>query len=81
VNKGYLYELPIKIFDIMRQGIKEFFRVERAQVSIEFILLVGGVVAAAIIFYSLGGSIRALGRTVSDWVGLERNVTISRITR
>lgn len=65
----------------MRKTLVEFFRVERAQVSIEFILLTGGVVAAAIIFWSLGGSIRNLGSTVNNWIGQERNLTITRITR
>ncbi len=67
--------------DIMRNGFPDFFSEEKAQVSIEFILLTGGVVASAIIFYSLGGSIRGLGTTVSSWVGSERNLTITRITR
>jgi uncharacterized protein (UPF0333 family) len=65
----------------MRKSILRFFYGENAQVSIEFILLTGGVVAAAVIFWSLGGSIRALGTTVSNWVGTERNLTITRITR
>jgi len=65
----------------MRSRIPDFFREERAQVSIEFVLLTGGVVAAAIIFWSLGGSIRALGSTASNWVAIERNLTITRITR
>ncbi|HDY74853.1 MAG TPA: class III signal peptide-containing protein, partial [Euryarchaeota archaeon] len=42
----------------MRRNIKNFFAAERGQVSIEFVLLTGGVVAAAVIFWSLGGSIR-----------------------
>ncbi len=65
----------------MRRKIIGFLYEERAQVSIEFILLTGGVVAAAIIFYSLSGSIRGLGATVSNWVGIERNLTITRVTR
>lgn len=54
---------------------------EKAQVSVEFILITGGVVVAAIIFYSMSGAIRNLGTTVSNWVGIERNLTITRITR
>jgi uncharacterized protein (UPF0333 family) len=65
----------------MRKLISRFIYAERAQVSIEFILLTGGVVAAAIIFYSLGGSIRSMGTMVTDWIGFERNLTITRITR
>ncbi len=59
----------------------KFFSGERAQVSIEFILLTGGVVVAAIVFWSLGGSLRALGNTTSQWVAAERNLTLTRITR
>jgi uncharacterized protein (UPF0333 family) len=65
----------------MRKLISRFIYAERAQVSVEFILLTGGVVVAAIIFYSLGGSIRAMGTMVTDWIGFERNLTITRITR
>lgn len=65
----------------MLGSLKGFIKGERAQVSIEFILLTGGVIVAAIIFYSLGGTVRNLGSTVSNWVGQERNLTISRITR
>ncbi|GBE56176.1 MAG TPA: class III signal peptide-containing protein [Euryarchaeota archaeon] len=65
----------------MRRNIKNFFAAERGQVSIEFVLLTGGVVAAAVIFWSLGGSIRALGTTTSNWVAQERTITINRITR
>jgi uncharacterized protein (UPF0333 family) len=59
----------------------KFFSGERAQVSIEFIILTGGVVVAAVIFWSLGGSIEALGNTTSQWVSAERNLTLTRITR
>ncbi len=65
----------------MPRGFKDFFKGEKAQVSVEFILITGGVVVAAIIFYSMSGSIRNLGTTVSNWVGIERNLTITRITR
>jgi|GEM_PF-1276884 len=65
----------------MRKSIRNFFAAERGQVSIEFVLLTGGVVAAAVIFWSLGGSIRALGNTTSQWVAQERNITINRVTR
>jgi uncharacterized protein (UPF0333 family) len=63
------------------KNFRRFFSGERAQVSIEFILLAGGVVAAAVIFWSLGGSIEALGNTTSQWVAAERTLTINRITR
>ncbi|MFV2040664.1 MAG: class III signal peptide-containing protein [Candidatus Hydrothermarchaeales archaeon] len=65
----------------MRRNIKNFFAAERAQVSIEFVLIAGGVVAAAVIFWSLGGSIQALGNTTSNWVAQERTIAINRITR
>ncbi len=65
----------------MWKNVRRFVYGERGQVSIEFILLAGGVVVAAIIFWSLGGSIRSLGTTVSNWVDSERNLTITRITR
>jgi len=65
----------------MRRKLYEFLNGEKAQVSIEFILLTGGVVAAAIIFWSVGGTIGNLGNTVETWVGLERNLTIARVTR
>ncbi|RMF90433.1 MAG: class III signal peptide-containing protein [Methanobacteriota archaeon] len=65
----------------MKRSIQRFITGERAQTSIEFILLTGGVVAAALIFWSLGGSIQNLGRTVEDWVSTERNLTIQKITR
>jgi len=65
----------------MPEQLVRFLGEEKAQVSMEFILLTGGVVAAALIFWSLGGSIRNLGTTVSNWVSLERNLTITKITR
>jgi uncharacterized protein (UPF0333 family) len=65
----------------MKMDIIGFAREERAQVSIEFVLLTGGVVVAAIIFWSLGGSIRSLGQTVEGWVSIERDLTITKITR
>jgi hypothetical protein len=76
----FIREISKNFIGSMR-NFRRFFNGERAQVSIEFILLAGGVVVAAIIFWSLGGSIRALGTTTSQWVAQERNLTITRITR
>lgn len=54
---------------------------ERSQVSLEFILLTGGVILAAVAVYALRGSINAFGSVVSDWVGAQRNATLMKITR
>jgi len=71
----------IIIVKIMNLRISELLRENKAQVSIEFVLLTGGVVAAALIFYSLSGSIQAFANVVSNWTGTERNATIAKITR
>jgi uncharacterized protein (UPF0333 family) len=71
----------MKFIETIMSDFKRFIGQERAQVSIEFILLTGGIVVAAILFWSLGGSMRALGTQVTNWIGLERNLTVTRITR
>jgi uncharacterized protein (UPF0333 family) len=54
---------------------------ERAQVSIEFVLLTGGVVVAALTFFSLQGSIRGFANVTSEWVKTERDASLTKITR
>ncbi|MEK6978460.1 MAG: class III signal peptide-containing protein [Candidatus Hydrothermarchaeota archaeon] len=54
---------------------------ERSQVSLEFVLLTGGVILAAVTVYALRGSINAFASVVSDWVGAQRNATLTKITR
>lgn len=61
--------------------MQKFIKEVSAQVSIEFILLAGGVVVAAIVFWSLSGTFRNLGNVVSNWVAAERNITLTKITR
>ncbi len=58
-----------------------FIGQEKGQVSIEFVILAGGVVVAAIAFFSLRGSIQAFANVTSDWVERERNLAISKIKR
>ncbi len=65
----------------MTHSITSLFKDEKAQVSIEFILLTGGVVAAALIFYTLSGSIQSFASVVANWTATERNATIAKITR
>ncbi len=57
------------------------FLEEQGQVSIEFILLTGGVVVAALTFYTLQGTMRSFANVTSDWVAKERNATIIKLTR
>ncbi len=61
--------------------LRSFLEAERAQVSIEFILITGGVILAAISIFSLQGTINAFANQSTRWVELERNATIMRITR
>jgi len=61
--------------------MQKFARETSAQVSMEFILLTGAVVVAALIFWSLSGTFRNLGNVVSNWVASERNITLTKITR
>ncbi len=65
----------------MTPSILSLLKDEKAQVSIEFILLTGGVVAAALIFYTLSGSIQAFAQVVANWTAAERDATIAKITR
>jgi uncharacterized protein (UPF0333 family) len=60
---------------------KEFVLDDRAQVSMEFILLTGGVVVAALTIWSLQGTIKSFADVTSDWVQKERNATLTKITR
>ncbi len=58
-----------------------FIGQEEGQVSIEFVILTGGVVVAAIAFFSLRGSIQSFANVTSDWVERERNLAIAKIKR
>ncbi len=58
-----------------------FIDQEAGQVSIEFIILTGGIVVAAIAFFSIRGSFQAFANTTSEWVEGERNLGISKIKR
>lgn len=71
----------ILIVIMMDFRLSALIKDRRAQVSVEFILLTGGVVAAALIFYSLSGSIQSFANVVSNWTETERNATIAKITR
>ncbi|MEE8400898.1 MAG: class III signal peptide-containing protein [Candidatus Hydrothermarchaeaceae archaeon] len=62
-------------------GLKSFLSLDRAQVSLEFILLTGGVVVAALAIFSLQGTISSFANVSSSWVETERNSTITKITR
>lgn len=61
-------------------GFRSFLE-EHAQVSIEFVLLTGGVVVAALTFYTLQGTMRSFASVTSDWVARERNASIIKLTR
>ncbi len=54
---------------------------ERAQVSIEFILLVGGVLIGALTIFTLRDSLKNFAQVISDWAAQERNISISQVTR
>lgn len=58
-----------------------FIRQNRAQVSIEFILLAGGVILAAVAFYTVQGSIKSFANVTAGWVDVERNASITKLTR
>jgi uncharacterized protein (UPF0333 family) len=54
---------------------------ERAQVSIEFILLVGGVLIGALTIFTLRDSLNNFAQVISEWAEQERNISISQVTR
>lgn len=54
---------------------------EKGQVSLEFILLVGGVLVGALTIIGLRESLNFLGNVTSDWVEQERNLSIQKVTR
>jgi hypothetical protein len=60
---------------------RSFLRVERAQGSIEFVLVTGGVIVAAIAIFSLQGTIASFANVSTSWAEQERNATITKITR
>ena len=59
----------------------EDFLNERSQVSIEFILLTGGVLVAALAFFTIKNSMSSLANVTSKFVEVERNRSIARVTR
>ncbi len=61
--------------------IKELLSSEEGQVSLEFILLVGGVLVAALTIIGIRESLRYLGNVTSSWVEQERNLSIQKVTR
>ncbi len=61
--------------------MKDFALSEKAQVSLEFILLVGGVLVAALTIVGIRESIKSLANVTSDWVEQERNLVIEKVTR
>lgn len=62
-------------------AFKKVLKSEKAQVSMEFIILTGSVVVAALIFWSLSKTFNNLGSVVSNWVEAERNISLARVTR
>jgi uncharacterized protein (UPF0333 family) len=62
-------------------GLRSFLGTERAQASIEFVLVIGGVVVAAISIFALQGTISSFANVSTNWVEQERNATITKITR
>jgi uncharacterized protein (UPF0333 family) len=60
---------------------RSFLNAERAQASIEFVLITGGVVVAAISIFALQGTISSFANMTTDWAERERNATITKITR
>ncbi|MEE8167991.1 MAG: class III signal peptide-containing protein [Candidatus Hydrothermarchaeales archaeon] len=58
-----------------------FVSQETGQVSIEFVILTGGVVVAAVAFFSLRGSIQAFANVTAEWVETERTLSISKLKR
>ncbi len=54
---------------------------ERGQTSLEFILLSGGVIAAALTIFMMRGAIANFAQVISNWVDVERNQSISTLTR
>jgi len=61
--------------------MKELLYSEKGQVSLEFILLVGGVLVGALTIIGLRESLNFLGNVTSDWVEQERNLSIQKVTR
>jgi uncharacterized protein (UPF0333 family) len=62
-------------------NFKSFLDEERAQASIEFVLVTGGVIVAAITIFSLQGTISSLANVSTNWAENQRNASISKITR
>lgn len=58
-----------------------FLNEQRAQVSLEMILLTGGMIIVALGFYSISSSIRSIANVTSDWIDQERNASIRKVTR
>jgi hypothetical protein len=47
----------------------------------EFILVTGGVLVAALTIWSLQGTLKSFANVTVDWVEKERNSTLTKITR
>lgn len=60
--------------------MKDFLS-ERSQLSIEFVLLAGGVIVAAITFFAIKNTVSSFADVTSDFVEMERNKSITRVTR
>lgn len=63
------------------QSKPNFLNEQRAQVSMEMILITGGAVIAALTFYSLSGSIRSISTEVRNWIDVERSHALTKVTR
>ncbi len=62
-------------------NVRSFLGEERAQASIEFVLVTGGVIVAAITIFSLQGTISSLANVSTNWAESQRDATLSKITR
>ena len=49
--------------------------------SLEFILLVGGVLVGALTIFTLRDSLKNFAQVITDWVEAERNLSIAQVTR
>lgn len=61
--------------------IHDFVGEQKAQVSLEFILLVGSVIVAALSFYAIRGAVRSYAQSIIEQIDTERNASIAKITR
>jgi uncharacterized protein (UPF0333 family) len=61
--------------------MKRLLADQEAQVSLEFILLVGGVLLGALTIFALRDSLKNFAAVIRDWVDAERNLSIAQVTR